>query len=282
MPKSLTSQQIEDYQRDGFLCPVDVLSSDDTAAYRRRFEAYEARHEGWYELSEGQKLYLLQTWVAELASNVNVLDAAEDLLGPNLLVWGSSLFIKDPGEGTYVSWHQDSTYWGLSKPDVLTAWIALSPATVQSGCMKMMPGTHKWDQIAHKDTLNEKNLLTRGQEIAVDVNEADGYMAELAPGQMSLHDVRLVHGSDPNLSNERRIGVAIRYIAPHVSQVNAENDSAWLVRGEDTHGNFIHETPPKADMDPDAIKEHARIMKLRQGVLYKGVNGKPAHTALDG
>ncbi len=277
MPNSLSPSQTEAYKKDGFLFPIDVLSPAETEQYRKRFEAYEVQNDGWYELSKGQKLYLLQTWVAELASHKNVLDAVEGVLGPNLMVWGSSLFIKDPGEGTYVSWHQDSTYWGLSKPDVTTAWIALSPATVASGCMKMMPGTHKWQQIPHVDSLHEKNLLTRGQEIAVEVNEEEGVMTELQPGQMSLHDVRTVHASDPNHSTDRRIGVAIRYIAPHVSQVEAENDSAWLVRGADTHGNFIHETPPKQDMDADAIAEHARILKLRQGVLYKGVQGKPAH-----
>ncbi len=281
MPKSLSTEKVEQYGRDGFLCPIDVLTADEAAGYRQRFEAYEAANDGWYTLSMGQKLYLLQTWVAELASHPKVLDAVEDVLGPNLMVWGSSLFIKEPGEGTYVSWHQDSTYWGLSKPNVLTAWIALSPATVESGCMKMVPGTHKWEQLAHVDTLDEKNLLTRGQEVAVEVDDAQGVMVELQPGQMSLHDVRIVHGSDPNLSKDRRIGVAVRYITPDVRQVNAENDSAWLVRGEDTHGNFIHETPPKADMDADALVEHERILKLRQGVLYKGVAGKPAHVDLD-
>lgn len=277
MPKSLNEQEVEQYKQDGYVCPIDVLSPDQVASYRHRFEAYEQKHNGWYELSKGQKLYLLQTWVSELASNPKMLDAVEDVMGPNLMVWGSSLFIKEPGQGTYVSWHQDSTYWGLSKPKVVTAWIALSPATAASGCMKMIPGTHKWDQVKHTDTLDEKNLLTRGQEVAVDVNEDDGVLAELSPGQMSLHDVRIVHASDPNASNDRRIGVAIRYITPDVEQVNAENDSAWLVRGEDTHGNFIHETPPASDMDLAALAEHERILKLRQGVLYKNLDGKPAH-----
>ena len=276
MPNTLNEAQVADYRRDGFYCPIDVLSGPEAASYRARFEAYEAANNGWYELSKGQKLYLLQTWVAELASHPRVLDAVESVLGPDILVWGSSLFIKDPGEGTYVTWHQDSTYWGLSKPDVTTAWIALSPATEKSGCMKMMPGTHTWNQVAHRDTLDEKNLLTRGQEIAVEVNEEEGVLVELAPGQMSLHDVQIVHASDPNLSDDRRIGVAIRYITPQVSQLNAENDSAWLVRGSDTQGHFIHETPPKADMDPAALAEHERIMNIRQDVLFKGVDGTPA------
>lgn len=277
MAHHLTNQDVDRYNQNGFLCPIDVLTCEESADFRKRFEAYEAANGGWYELSKGQKLYLLQTWVAELASHEKVLDAVESVLGPDVMVWGSSLFIKDPGQGTYVTWHQDTTYWGLSKPDVTTAWIALSSATEQSGCMKMMPGTHKWEQVAHVDTLDEKNLLTRGQEIAVDVNEADGVLVELQPGQMSLHDVQIVHASDPNQSDDRRIGVAIRYISPNVSQVNAENDSAWLVRGEDKFGHFIHETPPKADMDTAALAEHERIMNIRQEVLYKGVDGTPAH-----
>jgi non-haem Fe2+, alpha-ketoglutarate-dependent halogenase len=278
MSKILSDTEIKNYHRDGFLAPIRVMSADDAAGFRKKFEAYEAAHKGWYEMSKGQKLYLLQTWARDLGRHPKILDAVEDVLGPNLLVWGLSLFIKDANSPSYVSWHQDSTYWGLSKPDVVTAWIALSPANKQSGCMKMMPGTHKWEQIAHKDTLAKENLLTRGQEISVDVDEDKAAYLELEPGEISLHNIRTVHASAPNQSDNRRIGIAIRYIAPHVKQINADGDSAWLVRGVDTEGNFIHETPPEADMDAAAQAEHDRILALRQGVLYKGVAGKPAHT----
>lgn len=278
MPKALSDDQVTQYHRDGFVAPVRVMDDAAALAFRRKFEAYEAANEGWYAMSKGQKLYLLQTWARDLARHPGVLDAVEDVMGPNLMVWGLSLFIKDAQTPSYVSWHQDSTYWGLSKPDVTTAWIALSPANRQSGCMKMMPGTHKWEQIAHRDTLAKENLLTRGQEIAVDVDEDKAAYLELAPGEVSLHNIRTVHASAPNQSTDRRIGIAVRYIAPHVHQINADGDSAWLVRGQDTHGNFILETPPEADMDAAAQAEHDRIMALRQGVLYKGVGGKPAHT----
>lgn len=277
MPKRLSDAQVAGYRRDGFVSPVAVMDAATAAEYRRRFEAYEEAHGGWYELSKGQKLYLLQTWVAELASAPAVLDAVEDVLGPDIMVWGSSLFVKEAGDPAYVTWHQDSTYWGLSKPDVVTAWIALSPATRESGCMKMMPGTHQWEQIPHRDTLSDQNLLTRGQEIEVDVDEEQARLCELAPGEISLHNIRTVHASEPNRSADRRIGVAVRYIAPHVEQINAPTDSAWLVRGDDRHGHFVLETPPDRDMDDAARAEHARIMELRQGVLYKGVAGKPAH-----
>lgn len=277
MPKYLSEQQVSSYQEQGFVSPVNALTAEQTAHYRARFEAYEAANDGWYELSKGQKLHLLQTWVCELATNSVILDAVEDVLGPDIFCWATSLFIKDAGTTNFVSWHQDSTYWGLSKPDVVTAWVALSPANRVSGCMKMWPGSQKMDQMEHVDTLSKDNLLTRGQEVAVAVPEAESVLCELDPGQISLHNIRTVHASEPNRSDDRRIGVAIRYIAPDVHQIHAAEDSAMLVRGEDRYGNFIHEVQPKADMDAAARAEHARIMELRQGVLYKGVQGKPAH-----
>lgn len=280
MPKLLSEQQVSQYREDGYVAPVPIMSADEALSYRRRFEAYEAAQGGWYELSKGQKLYLLQTWAAELVSHPKILDAVEDVLGPDILAWGCSLFVKDAHDPGFVSWHQDATYWGLSKPDVLTAWVALSPATVEAGCMKVVPGSHKWSQIAHRDTLDKHNLLTRGQELAVEVNEDDAAYMPLNPGEVSLHHVLIAHASTPNTTDDRRIGFAIRYIRPDVSQVNADKDCAWLVRGTDTHGNFIHETPPDADMDEAALAEYARIMKLRQSILYKGVQGKPAHTDL--
>lgn len=282
MPKILSQAQAETYRQDGYASPIRVMPEFEAADFRRRFEAYEQANGGWYELSKGQKLYLLQTWAADLVRHRRVLDAVEDVMGPDFLCWGQSLFVKEPHDPGFVSWHQDSTYWGLSKPDVVTAWIALSPATELAGCMKVAPGSQLWEQIAHHDTLDKDNLLTRGQEIAVEVNEDDGVFMPLQPGELSLHNVRLVHGSAPNQSDDRRIGVAIRYIAPHVKQTLAEKDSAWLVHGVDTYGHFIHETPPQGDMDAAALAEHKRIMALRQGVLYKGVAGKPAHTDLPG
>lgn len=280
MPKLLTEEQCRAYEEDGYCRPIRALSAAEAAHYRKRFEDYEAANGGWYELSKGQKLYLLQTWVAELGCHEKVLDAVEDVLGPDLFCWGVSLFVKDANDPGYVSWHQDSTYWGLDKPDVVTAWIALSPATRESGCMKMWPGSHRMAQMPHTDTLAAHNLLTRGQEIAVAVDEAEARYDELQPGELSLHHVRLVHGSEPNHSSDRRIGVAFRYIAPYVRQVNGGQDSAWLVRGEDRYGNFVHETPPVADMDLAALAEYERIMRIRQNILYKGVQGKPAHDPL--
>ncbi len=160
---------------------------------------------------------------------------------------------------------------------MVTAWVALSRSDRESGCMKMLPGSHKLEQLPHNDTLAEHNLLTRGQEIAVEVDEREAEYLELNAGEISLHNIRTIHGSEPNRSGQRRIGVAMRYVAPHVRQLHAQRDSAWLVRGEDRFGNFVQETPPERDMDAAARAEHDRIMSLRQGILYQGVRGKPAH-----
>lgn len=277
MTRLLTPQQVAYFRNNGFVAPVPALTPNEAEVFRGRFEAYERAQNGWYELSKGQKLYLLQTWAKDLGRHSRILDAVEDVLGPDILLWGLSLFVKDAGDPGYVSWHQDSTYWGLSEPDVVTAWVALSPSTRESGCMKMIPGSHRVEQLPHRDTLEKHNLLTRGQEITVELNDTGAEYLELQPGEISLHNIRTVHASEPNVSAQRRIGVAMRYVAPHVKQIRAQRDSAWLVRGEDRGGNFIHETPPERDMDEAAQAEHARIMGLRQGILYEGVRGKPAH-----
>lgn len=142
--------------------------------------------------------------------------------------------------------------------------------------MKMIPSGASQPQIPHSDSLAADNLLTRGQEVMMGVGESKAYFAVLRAGQMSLHNIRTVNASEPNRSDDRRIGLAIRY----VKQINAPQDSAWLLRGQDNHGNFIHETPPGADMDAAAPAEYDRILALRQGVLYKGMQGKSAHTEL--
>ena len=260
---------LDEYKQNGFFAPLEIFSQHEIQAFRKRFEAYEAENDGWYELSKGQKLYLLQTWVSELATNTKILNIIEEILGKNILVWGTSLFVKEPKDQTFVSWHQDSTYWGLTPPEVVTAWIALSPSTLQSGCMKMIPGSQTWGQIFHEDSSNPKNLLTRGQKIKTSIDESQAVNIELKPGEISLHHIRTTHASGKNLTKDRRIGLAIRYVAPQVKQLNSKNDSAWLVRGEDRFRNFIHETPPSKDMDISAITEHSRIMQLRQSVLYK-------------
>ena len=162
-----------------------------------------------------------------------MLDAVEQVIGPNILVWGSSFFIKEPQNPSFVSWHQDSTYWGLEPADIVTAWVALSESIHENGAMRVIPGSHKLDQAPHRDTFAADNLLSRGQEIMVEVDESKAVELRLQPGEMSLHHVRLIHGSEPNPSTKRRIGFAIRYVPTYVRQAAGLRDSATLVRGVD-------------------------------------------------
>jgi hypothetical protein len=244
------------------------MSSGEALALRGRLEAVEAEHGGRLSGEIRHKPHLLFTWLADLVRHPSILDAVEDVLGPNLLAWSTSFFIKEARDSAYVSWHQDATYWGLSAPDVVTAWVAFTDATVENGAMRMVPGSHD-AQLEHRDTFAPNNLLSRGQEIAVEVDEARGVDILLRAGEMSLHHVRMVHGSPANRSDDRRIGFAIRYIPTRLRQLEGE-DSATLVRGEDWFHHFEHEPRPKIDMDPELLALHRQIAERNAKILYRG------------
>ena len=269
MAKLLTAAQIEQFRRDGYVSPVRVMSEDAATAIRVKLEDFERRTGGPLRGDLRHKTHLLFPWLADLVRHDRILDAIEDLYGPDLLCWITNFFIKEGESESFVSWHQDSTYWGLSKPDVVTAWVALSASTTANGAMEVMPGTHLMDQVPHRDTFDKHNLLTRGQEVAVDVDPSKAVALELRPGEMSLHHVRLVHGSAPNPAKERRIGFAIRYIPTSVYQLHGE-DSATLVRGTDRVRKFEHEPYPSAEMAPEALALHKSIAERAAKILYRG------------
>ncbi len=269
MPKLLSKSQIERFREEGFVSPVPVLSKSEASALRARLERFERETGGPLKGDLRHKSHLLFTWLAELVRHPRILDAVEDLYGPDLLCWSSNFFIKERESPAFVSWHQDSTYWGLDRPDVVSAWVAFTPADESNGAMRVVPGSHKLDQIAHRDTFAKHNLLTRGQEIAVDVDERQAATIALEPGEMSLHHVRLVHGSPPNLSRDRRIGFAIRYVPTSVRQIEG-GDSATLVRGEDRFGHFEPEPAPEADLEPAMLELHRRIAERSARILYRG------------
>ena len=265
----LVSAAAEQYRRDGFYFPVRVMSPGEALALRGRLEAVEAEHGGRLSGEIRHKPHLLFTWLADLVRHPSILDAVEDVLGPNLLAWSTSFFIKEACDSAYVSWHQDATYWGLSAPDVLTAWVAFTDATVENGAMRMVPGSHD-AQLEHRDTFAPNNLLSRGQEIAVEVDEARGVDILLRAGEMSLHHVRMVHGSPANRSDDRRIGFAIRYIPTYVRQIAGDGDSAMLVRGVDDYHHFAPEYPPASDLAPEARAHHAAVVARSAKILYRG------------
>lgn len=269
MPKLLTQAQVDRFHREGFLSPIRVMPADAAAAIRESIEQHERRSGGPLRGDLRHKSHLLFTRLADLVRLEPILDAIEDLYGPDLLCWNTNFFIKEARTPAFVSWHQDSTYWGLSSPDVVTAWVALTASDATNGAMEVVPGTHRMDQAPHRDTFDRDNLLTRGQEIAVDVDTSGAVRLELQPGEMSLHHVRIVHGSPPNASDGRRIGFAIRYVPTSVRQLHGE-DSATLVRGTDRIGSFEHEPRPAVDMQPEMVALHKRIAERNARILYRG------------
>ena len=269
MPKLLTPTEIARYQEEGYLAPIRVMAEGEALALRQKLETIEAEMGGPLRGDLRHKTHLLFPFLAELVRHPGILDAVEDVLGPDILCWSSNFFIKEAADPAFVSWHQDSTYWGLSSPDVATAWVALTTSNAANGAMAVIPGSHKLDQMPHRDTFHRHNLLTRGQEIAVEVDESQSVPLNLQPGEMSLHHVRLVHGSAPNPSLDRRIGFAIRYIPTSIRQIEGD-DSATLVRGEDRYHHFEHEPRPKIDMDPAMLELHRQIAERNAKILYRG------------
>lgn len=278
MSKVLTPAQIETFRRDGCVFPIRVMSSQTAAGIRAKLEAFERQGGGPLKGDLRHKSHLLFPWLDEIVHNARIIDAIEDLYGADLLCWTTNFFIKEASTPAFVSWHQDSTYWGLDKPDVVTAWVALTPSNRGNGAMGFIPGTQTADQIPHRDTFARNNLLTRGQEVAVDVDEGKAVTIELEPGEMSLHHVRLVHGSPANPSNDRRIGFAIRYIPTSVAQV-AGRDSATLVRGTDRFRHFDPEPRPSAEMEPAMVQLHKEITERNAQILYRGTAVKSYNDA---
>jgi non-haem Fe2+, alpha-ketoglutarate-dependent halogenase len=267
--KVLTPEEVGAYRRRGFHSPVRVLDTEEALAYRRSLERHELLAGCPLQGKWRVKTHLLFTWAERLVRHPKVLDAVEDVIGPDILCWTTNFFIKEPGGPGFVSWHQDAAYWGLEPEEVVTAWVALTHSNLDNGCMKVMPGTHLDSHMPHVDTFHQDNLLTRGQEIAVEVDASKAVDIILAPGEISLHDIKLVHGSEPNRSQDRRIGLAIRYLPTHVRQTKGR-DSAMLVRGVDCHGHFDLEPGPRSDLDPQALAAHANAVDRKFAVLFQG------------
>jgi len=242
------------YAERGYCWPCSGLDSGEADAFRQQFTAYWQENIGRYEGCLPRERVPLQIdshlalrWVCDLATHPRVLDAVEQVLGPDILLWNTHWFPKFPGDGSYVSWHQDATYWGLHPPDVTTAWIALTRSSRENGCLRVIPGSHAGELLPQRETYSAANMLSRGQEIAIDVDEDRAVDLELRPGEFSLHHIGIVHGSGPNLGNEARIGLAVRYVAPNVVQTGSEPDIVLLARGRDAFGHFEIVGPPEQD-----------------------------------
>ena len=221
----------ERFRDQGFLSPILVISPDAAARIADMVAGIETR----YGAEGGEMLrsntHFLFPELFDLVCSAAILDHVEKLLGPDILCWSASFFSKPPHDPSFVSWHQDLTYWGLEPADIVTAWVAITPSTKANGCMRVVPGSHRPGQLRHGDTFAANNLLSRGQVLDVEVDEAEAVDLELQPGEMSLHHVLVVHGSEPNRSEQPRHGFAIRYIPTYCRQTGGRT-TALLVRGD--------------------------------------------------
>ncbi len=263
----LSRDQVVQFHEQGYYFPVRVLEGSEMAELRAQFDSFLDYH--WQRLKDlppnrhdevFAETHIFLRWVYRIVSHRNVLDAVESLLGPDLLVWDTGWFTKLPGDKMYVSWHQDANYWGLHPPNVVTAWVALSESIPENGCMRVVPGSHKTRLLPQRETYAKDNALSRGQEIAVEVDEAKAVDLVLQPGEMSLHHVDIIHGSEANHSTKPRIGIAIRYITPNVVQDGVVRQLALLVRGRDDFGHFDLIDPPESD-DPASNERQVECLR---------------------
>ena len=288
MPKHLTADQVAAYELDGFVFPINVLSPAEVSAFRGELEAWERERGAPIDFPEKSKSYLLFDWADRLVHHPRILDAVEDVIGPDILVYHSTLFLKEAHTPAFVRWHQDSTYFYLEPHLHITAWVALSDATVQAGCMQMLPGSHRWGAFEHDDQPGPHNMIRRGQGISERFDKAQGVFTPVMAGQMSLHHTDVVHASGANDSDDRRIGLAISYIPAHVRPVGAVRPSALCVRGRD-HGHFLPEQRLAQALSPPAFDAHREALARFRALQDAGFQafstaaapalGKPVHPA---
>ena len=266
MPKLLSPDRIEAYARDGCIFPIRVMSGDEARGLRRRFDALEAEIDHEAQSRFKIKAHLPFPWLNRLVRHPVILDAVEDLIGPDILCWGSSFFAKRARDPRFVSWHQDSVYYGLRPADTATVWFAFTDSTIRAGCMRFIPGSHRDGPIDHDETFDANNLLMRGQTIR-GVDESKAIDIELAAGEISIHHESVVHGSNPNESGDARIGLSIHYVAPHVRQTAFAGATAQLVRGRDADGHWLPDPEPRRHLDPDCLAAlDAAYRQYRSGI----------------
>jgi non-haem Fe2+, alpha-ketoglutarate-dependent halogenase len=257
----LSPQEIASFRSDGCLAPVQIFREAEAHAAFAAFERAEQSDDRPGDWNDNP--HLLFSWARDLVLDPRLLGAVECLIGPDILCWEADIFAKNANTPNFISWHQDVTYWGLSADQVVTAWIALTPSTVESGCMRVLPGSHRRDQVAHVDTYAKDNMLSRGQEIAVEVDERDARNLVLRPGEVSFHHVKMFHASAPNRSSQRRVGLAVRYMATSVRPEHGLGDFATLVRGRDAHNHFMPMTLAEEDLGAKERTHHGDVNRHR-------------------
>ena len=260
------------FERDGYYKPVRVMSAEEARAFRLKVESFEREHPDKVGLLD-MKANVILPWIDEVTRNAPMLDAIEAILGPDILCENVGFRNKAPDGKTYVSWHQDTPYIKI-KPLLITCWLALTPATAENGCLRVIPGSHKWPLMRHAEKVDPNSMLTRGHYIAEPFDESGAVDVVLEPGEGVLLNYNIVHSSKPNRSKDRRMGMLIDCISTHaVKEDNRE--SAMLIRGVDRVGNFELEVPPATEVGPAEIARHKRAVELVVETFYAGSGRVP-------
>jgi hypothetical protein len=267
MPRALTQDQIDGFHRDGFLFPFDLYTPDEAAALQRRFHETETAAGDELQKRFRVKAHLPFPWLCDIVRNPRLLDAVEDLIGPNILCWGASFFSKKAHDPRYVSWHTDSFYYAFEPAETLSAWVSFNDSTIEAGCLQYIPGTHRGPAAVHEFKPHPNNLVGNGQTV-IGVDESKAVHAVLRAGQVVFHHESIVHGSGPNNASHPRVGFVIHYIAPNVRETRFEGSTAMLLRGEDRFGHWGRDPEPTRDFDPvciTAMDETRSLFKAASG-----------------
>jgi hypothetical protein len=253
MPKLLTSGQVTWFREEGYVFPFRALTASEALECRIRIEAYE--EQAGHDANRTLKIKgnLAFPWLMQLARNPRILDAVEDVIGPNILLFGASIFAKNGRDPRYVSWHQDSAYFGLDPHEEVTVWVGFTESTTEKGCLKVMPRTHLGPDLHHVETHAADNMLAKGQTIQ-GLDESKAVHLELQAGEFSLHHERTAHASEPNRGDDRRIGFAFFYIPTHVRSTIGRR-KATLMRGVDEYGHWDEDQLPRFDLDPLSMRQ---------------------------
>lgn len=259
----MTALRLDQFKDEGAIFPINILDSDEVLFYQKKITEFMDQHDWTLNAVTRHKPHIYLDWANQLAKHPQIIDNIKPLLGDDILLWYSVLFVKSPHSTGYVPWHQDATYWALNKNEGLTLWLALSDVTQDNGCVEYIPGSHRWSDFEHSIDNQADNLLARGQEIkGFQVDDAKSII--LAPGQASIHDVSLLHASKPNLSNQPRLGIAFRYIPADnfPKTLTFMKRSATLVAGEKQHNIFIDDPNPLQDSPEVCQKAHKKSVRV--------------------
>ena len=251
--RHLSTEQVAHFKEHGYAFPFRAISAEKADDYRKQIEAYEVASGKDVNATLKIKGHLALPSIVELARTPAILDAVEDLIGPDIMLFGASIFAKNGHDPRYVSWHQDSTYFGLTPHEEVTVWVALTESTSLNGCLRVLPGSHSGPDLRHEETFAKDNMLAKGQSL-VGIDEAQAVEMPLLPGQFSIHHERTAHSSLPNRSDGRRIGFAFFYVPTHATSTTGRR-RATLVRGVDRYNHWDPETLPKIERDADSMHE---------------------------